>query len=191
LFFPISTCIQTVIFLKSNTRTRNIVNIAVQYQIKPKLKSSPFQVLEGKAQYIEMAGNLVPVTKSGDQPSLTFNAFHENRLALVVRMRDMTQSASARVAFMSESRVMRGDSPLAPTCTLNIALPDFAPGWGSKTDEDEESETHEQYQMSSKHRGEYPSRLPVTTKCDRRSAELIISKCRAECRFQGYRKIID
>ena len=111
------------------------------------------QVLEGKAQYIEMAGNLVPVTKSGDQPSFTFHAFHENRLPLVVRVRDMTQMASARIAFMSESRVMRGDSPLAPTCTLNINLPEFAPGWGSKIDDDEESETIEQYQRSSKHLG--------------------------------------
>ena len=113
-----------------------------------------------------MAGNLVPVTKSGDQPSFTFHAFHENRLPLVVRVRDMTQMASARIAFMSESRVMRGDSPLAPTCTLNINLPEFAPGWGSKIDDDEESETIEQYQRSSKHLGKCFCWLSLMLKCE-------------------------
>jgi ankyrin len=111
------------------------------------------QVLEGKAQYIEMAGNLVPITKSGDQPSFTFHAFHENRLPLVVRVRDMTQAATGRIAFMSEARATRGDSPLAPTCTLNIALPENVCGWGSKTDDEEESEKLEHYGISSKNHG--------------------------------------
>ena len=110
-------------------------------------------MLEGKAQHVEMAGNLVPVTKSGELPCLMFHAFRENRLPMVVRVRDMSQDATGRMAFMSESRVMRGDSPMTPTCTLNIAMPDFVPGRFSKTEDDEESERHEDYQTSSRHSG--------------------------------------
>lgn len=100
-----------------------------------------------------MAGNLVPITKSGDQPCFIFHAFYENRLPLAVRVRDLTQTASGRIAFMCESRATRGDSPLAPTCTLNIVLPEPASGWGSKTDEEEENEKLEAYQLSERHLG--------------------------------------
>jgi UPA domain len=112
-----------------------------------------------------MAGNLAPVTKSGDQPSFTFHAFHENRLPMTVRVRDMSQSSNGRIAFMSESRVTRGDNLLPPICSLNIALPDFTPGvWGSKTDDDdEECEKNETYNLSSRPLGLYHySPLSVT-----------------------------
>ena len=104
------------------------------------------QVFEGKTHYVDMAGNLVPVTKSGDQPCFTFRAFHENRVPLVVRVRDQTQPATGRIAFMTESRLMRGDSPPNPACALNLALPDFVPGSGAKTEEEneEELERHEE-----------------------------------------------
>ena len=38
-------------------------------------KSRDVEVLEGKSHFVEFGGNLVPVTKSGDQLSLRFYAF--------------------------------------------------------------------------------------------------------------------
>lgn len=37
---------------------------------------------------MEFAGNLVPILQSGDQPTLGFKAFRENRLAFNMRLRD-------------------------------------------------------------------------------------------------------
>jgi ankyrin len=83
------------------------------------------QVLEGRQQFIEMAGNLIPVTKSGDQLFIDFKAFRENRLPCTVRIRDQDQESAARVAFMKEPKVARGEAPQSPICNLNITLP----GW--------------------------------------------------------------
>lgn len=63
------------------------------------------QVLEGKAQYIEFAGNLVPVTKSGDQLQLGFRAFRENRLPFTVRVKDPHADTVGRILFMREPKV--------------------------------------------------------------------------------------
>lgn len=82
------------------------------------------QVLEGKSQYLEFAGNLVPVTKSGEQLSLTFNAFKENRLPFIIRVKDSNIDPMGRVGFMREPKVSRGEAPQSPMCNLNIALPD-------------------------------------------------------------------
>lgn len=54
-----------------------------------------FQVLKGKHQFLEFAGNLVPVTKSGDQLSLYFLPFQENRLAFMVKVRRFTSPVVA------------------------------------------------------------------------------------------------
>ncbi len=51
------------------------------------------QVLEGKTHYLEFFGNLLPVTKSGDQLSHKFYAFRENRLPFNVRVRDPNNDA--------------------------------------------------------------------------------------------------
>ena len=56
-----------------------------------KHKTATGQVLDGRLQYVEMGGNLGPVTKSGEQLSFHYAAFRENRLAFVVRLRDMNQ----------------------------------------------------------------------------------------------------
>ena len=72
-----------------------------------------------------MAGNLIPVTKSGDQLFINFKAFRENRLPCTVRIRDQDQEPAARVAFMKEPKVARGEVPQSPICNLNITLP----GW--------------------------------------------------------------
>lgn len=64
-----------------------------------------FQVLEGKPQYVEFAGNLVPVTKSGDQLQLGFKAFRENRLPFTVRVKDPHVDSIGRLLFMREAKV--------------------------------------------------------------------------------------
>jgi ankyrin len=88
-------------------------------------KSRDVEVLEGKLQYLEFAGNLVPVTKSGEQLSLTFQAFRENRLPFVMRVKDSNQDPLGRIAFMRESRKVRTEQPQVPICNLNIELPDI------------------------------------------------------------------
>ncbi|XP_050393549.1 titin isoform X4 [Patella vulgata] len=87
-------------------------------------RSRDIEVLEGRPQYIEMAGNLIPVTKSGDQLHVNFKAFRENRLPCTVKIRDLDQEPSARVAFMKERKVGRGEAPQMPICNLNINLGD-------------------------------------------------------------------
>ncbi|XP_042859638.1 ankyrin-2-like isoform X24 [Penaeus japonicus] len=106
-------------------------------------KSRDVEVLEGKPQYLEFAGNLVPVTKSGDQLAFNFYAFRENRLPFTVRVKDQHADPIGRVAFMRQPKdgrwkkaslmsllkppvfqVGRGDPPQTPICNLNIALPD-------------------------------------------------------------------
>lgn len=67
--------------------------------------STVLQVLEGKPQYIEFAGNLVPVTKSGDQLQLGFRAFRENRLPFTVRVKDPHADTVGRILFMREPKV--------------------------------------------------------------------------------------
>lgn len=78
------------------------------------------QVLDGQPQYIEMAGNLVPLTKSTEQLFITFHAFHENRLPITVRIKDPTAEPTGRIGFMKEPR---GQTQQNPICTLTIALP--------------------------------------------------------------------
>ena len=115
------------------------------------------QVLDGKLQYVEIAGNLAPVSKSGDQPSVLFRAFRENRLPFVVRVRDRTHEANGRLVFVPESRAAQptsaSDVVVTPTCTLNIALPDYVPAVGSHVDEDELAEVHEAYTMAGGRQG--------------------------------------
>ncbi|XP_076318048.1 LOW QUALITY PROTEIN: uncharacterized protein LOC143229504 [Tachypleus tridentatus] len=98
-------------------------------------KSRDVEVLEGKSQYLEFVGNLVPVTKSGEQLTLMFQAFRENRLPFIVRVKDPHQEAVGRIAFMREPRVSRGDIPQTPICNLNIVLPDVCKAEGEYVDE--------------------------------------------------------
>lgn len=62
-------------------------------------------MLEGKTQYVEFAGNLVPVTKSGEQLQLGFRAFRENRLPFTARVKDPHADSVGRTLFMREARV--------------------------------------------------------------------------------------
>ena len=75
---------------------------------------------------MEMGGNIVPVTKSGDQLYINFHAFRENRLPFTVRMRDANQDNAGRIAFMSQPKSARAETTIQPICTLNLTLPEFA-----------------------------------------------------------------
>lgn len=75
-----------------------------------------------------MSGNLVPVTKSGEKLCVGFRAFHENRLAFTVRMRDVNLEAGGLLAFVSEPRSARPEAVQAPVVSrLIISLPDYKP----------------------------------------------------------------
>ncbi|XP_072156429.1 uncharacterized protein [Bemisia tabaci] len=87
-------------------------------------KSRDIEVLEGKPLYLEFIGNLVPISKTGDQLVLNFKAFHENRLPFTARVRDLEEPALGRILFMREPKVIRGEPSQLPLGTLNIALPD-------------------------------------------------------------------
>lgn len=83
------------------------------------------QVLEGKTQYMEFSGNLVPVLKTGEQLQLPFRAFKENRVPFTARIKDPDAvDMMGRIIFMSEPKVPRGELPQTPICTLNILLPE-------------------------------------------------------------------
>ncbi|KAK9878034.1 hypothetical protein WA026_020662 [Henosepilachna vigintioctopunctata] len=95
-----------------------------QEQFTEIAKSRDVEVLEGKSQYIEFVGNLVPVTKSGEQLQFAFRAFKENRLPFSVRVKDQHAEAVSRCLFMREPKVQKGEPPQQPICILNILLPD-------------------------------------------------------------------
>lgn len=86
-------------------------------------KSRDLEVLEGRTIYLEFAGNLIPILKSGEQLAMSFNAFKENRLAFTVRVKD-DEDSIGRINFMSEPKVAKGEATQTPLCTLNISLPD-------------------------------------------------------------------
>ena len=82
------------------------------------------KVIDEKPQYLEMAGNLIPIAKTEDQLSVVFRAFTENRLAFPVRIRDLTREPSARLSFMREPRETGGQKAV---CSVVVTLPEFAP----------------------------------------------------------------
>uniref|UniRef100_A0A915Q433 Uncharacterized protein n=1 Tax=Setaria digitata TaxID=48799 RepID=A0A915Q433_9BILA len=92
-------------------------------------KSKDVEVLSGRHQFLEFSGNILPITKSGDQLSLYFLPFQENRLAFMIKTRANTDdeaAADGRIAFMKEPKI-RADNlpPQTPLCTLAITLPEY------------------------------------------------------------------
>nr|AAC98956.1 ankyrin homolog [Onchocerca ochengi] len=92
-------------------------------------KSKDVEVLSGRHQFLEFSGNILPITKSGDQLSLYFLPFQENRLAFMIKTRAQTDYEAAvdgRIAFMKEPK-MRAENlpPQTPLCTLAITLPAY------------------------------------------------------------------
>lgn len=95
-----------------------------QEQFTEVAKSRDVEVLEGKLQYTELAGNFISVTKSGEQLQFPFKAFRENRLPFNVRVKDQHADTVGRALFMREPRVAKGEQPQQPICILNIVLPE-------------------------------------------------------------------
>ncbi|XP_018652716.1 putative ankyrin 2,3/unc44 [Schistosoma mansoni] len=97
--------------------------------------SPEVEIIESRPVWLETAGNLLPVAKLSEQLRLHFNAFHENRLAFPVRVKDLQQEVIGKLAFMREPRqpIRDGDgdsqyiyheiAPIQkPLCTLEIRL---------------------------------------------------------------------
>ncbi|XP_019700064.1 ankyrin-2 isoform X2 [Harpegnathos saltator] len=89
------------------------------------VKSRDVEALDGKDLYIEFSGNLVPVTKSGVQLKFTFKAFRQNRLSFHVKVKDPLLDPVARMLFMREPKVAKGEPAQQPICVLNIVLPEI------------------------------------------------------------------
>ena len=91
-------------------------------------KSKEVEVLENRVQWLEMGGNIVPVTKSnGEQLSLNFQAFYENRLPFTIRIKDIDQTPIGRLVFLKDAKNAQSKSDLRspPVCTLDIQLPQY------------------------------------------------------------------
>ncbi|XP_065370711.1 ankyrin-3 [Calliphora vicina] len=86
-------------------------------------KSRDVEVLEDQDIYLEFGGNLVPVLKTGEQLSLKFQAFRENRLSFMVHVKNPDEPF-ARISFMNEPKTGQGEAPKQPICILNISLQD-------------------------------------------------------------------
>uniref|UniRef100_A0A8C9TCC7 Ankyrin 2 n=1 Tax=Scleropages formosus TaxID=113540 RepID=A0A8C9TCC7_SCLFO len=100
-------------------------------------RSRDVEVLEGKPVYTDCFGNLVPLTKTGQHHIFSFYAFKENRLALLVKVRDSTQEPCGRLSFTKEPRSYRSLNQSA-ICNLNITLPPYSKDSDSDTEGDEE-----------------------------------------------------
>lgn len=121
-------------------------------------KSRDVEVLENKIQYLELAGNLVAVTKSGDQLQFPFKAFKENRLPFSVRVKDQHADTVGRALFMREPKVVKGEQPQSPICILNIVLPeDIIPDQLSILDDSQENITRVDWNQRLRRPEEYRS----------------------------------
>ncbi|KAJ2941011.1 hypothetical protein O0L34_g13140 [Tuta absoluta] len=90
-------------------------------------KSRDVEVHEGKPIYLEFGGNLVPVAKSGEQLSIPFRAFRENRVAFPVMIKTQDLEPICRCQFMRDPKVPKGEPSPAPIAVLNIMVPDEVP----------------------------------------------------------------
>ncbi|KAG9510432.1 Ankyrin-2, partial [Fragariocoptes setiger] len=104
-------------------------------------KSRPVEVLEGREIHLEFGANLRALTSahttglsitmynmgSINNQCLVFHAFRENRLELVVRVKDVAQKPLGRLAFLQSEleSVASHQQPLLlrPICNLNLELP--------------------------------------------------------------------
>lgn len=122
--------------------------LEVQEHYTQVAKSRDVEVLDGQPLYLEFGGNLVPTHLSGqhrlmainssalinEQLSFLFHAFQENRLAFAVRLREVGQEPSGRIAFMEDSmkylasltqhqRQLLAERRRRAVCTLGLSLP--------------------------------------------------------------------
>ncbi|XP_050441271.1 ankyrin-3-like isoform X2 [Adelges cooleyi] len=99
-------------------------------------KSRDVEVLQNKNIFVEFAGNLVPIYKSGEQLDLKFMAFRENRLPFTVRIRDLEDTNVARILFMREPKANRGEPTQSPLCVLNVTIPEDIINESTKSESD-------------------------------------------------------
>lgn len=102
-------------------------------------KSKEVEVLDNRVQWLEMSGNIAPISLNksnvncaisgaSEQLNMTFMSFYENRLPFTIRVKDADQNPiSGRLVFLKDSRntLSKLDSATrsAPVCTLDIQLP--------------------------------------------------------------------
>ncbi|GAA47164.1 ankyrin [Clonorchis sinensis] len=95
---------------------------------------TPTEVLEDTVYWIELTGNLAPVTKADSQPSLLVRPFHENRVTFPVRVRDSgfaepeSNLITGKISFMRDPRHTKPpvddvQLPQQPVTTLDLRLP--------------------------------------------------------------------
>nr|XP_023654111.1 ankyrin-3-like isoform X3 [Paramormyrops kingsleyae] len=112
-------------------------------------RSRDVEVLEGKPIYADCFGNLVPLTKTGQHHIFSFFAFKENRLALLIKVRDSTQEPCGRLSFTKEPRSYRSLN-MSAICNLNITLPAYSKDSDSDPETDEQTDqTHDKYDQDS------------------------------------------
>ncbi|XP_021701966.1 ankyrin-3 isoform X4 [Aedes aegypti] len=107
-------------------------------------KSRDVEVCEGRVVYLEFAGNIIPVMKTGEQLSIQFNAFKENRLTFTVKIKSTLDELLGRISFMNEPKVAKGEPTPTPLCTLSFTLPPEKYGLGG-----DEMETGSEFDQSS------------------------------------------
>ncbi|KAL5004260.1 hypothetical protein ScPMuIL_017716 [Solemya velum] len=88
-------------------------------------KSRNVEVCEDSSQYVEISGNLIPATGSGDQLSVNFQAFRENQLVCTVHIQDLTLEPAGQVAFMQKP-ITQGVISQIPICKLDVTIPDIS-----------------------------------------------------------------
>ncbi|CAH8591301.1 unnamed protein product [Schistosoma turkestanicum] len=83
------------------------------------------EVLDDHPHWIETAGNLVPVAKTEEQLQLGMHVFRENRLNMIVRVKDLSQPAVGKLAFMRHPRAVlqSAGSLVKPATVLEARLP--------------------------------------------------------------------
>lgn len=109
-------------------------------------KSRQVEVIDNQSLFLEFGGNLVPTYLSGsrrianssalinEQLSFVFRAFQENRIAFVVKLKDIGQEPSGKIAFMEDSirylsslnaqqRSYLNERRRRAVCTLGVQLP--------------------------------------------------------------------
>uniref|UniRef100_A0A336MJP7 CSON002080 protein n=1 Tax=Culicoides sonorensis TaxID=179676 RepID=A0A336MJP7_CULSO len=110
-------------------------------------KSRDIEVCEGRNIYLEFAGNIVQVLKSGEQLNMKFSAFKENRLAFNVRLKD-TEDGIGRIIFMNEPKVAKGEPAQTPLCNLNFQVPEKIIGSESHSEVDISNSYNQKYMPS-------------------------------------------
>ena len=94
-------------------------------------KTKEIEVFENHQQWLDVSGNLAPLSSKsetlGDQLNFTFQAFKENRLPFVLRIRDLSGETTGRLQLFNDQKSFtpKSDIQKQAICTLDISLPGF------------------------------------------------------------------